>query len=690
MDSHFREIAGVVWTVGLALALALTVFVHLLVRRVTTPLSALSRWAAALDAKSLVAAPPDFTYPELNTLAQRIRDSMLTEREALERERCFLQYSSHELRTPISIVRASVECLDRMLDGPRDTAREKRAVQRLNRASAAMTHLVETLLWLGRKADTPPPATMIDLEQIVRDVVADARQLYTHKDVACVVETQSCMLPLQVGAAEIVVGNVIRNAFQHTLRGIIHIRQAGTTVEVTNYMAQSTPKAHAPGFGVGLELTRRLAACFGWAFTSHAHSGYNTSTLCFTQAGDAPAAREEPHLPRPCRGLITALTVVLSLCVTACEHREETEQAAPLVRYAVATPERVVLTTRAPGRVAAFAVSEVRPQVDGIIQERLFEEGALVERGQVLYRLDAARYRAAHDTSTAALAEAEAAVVALAQQEKRRRNLSRENAVSRQELDNAISAHEQARARIARARAAQEATAIDLAYTDIRAPIAGRIGKALVTPGALVTAHQAAPLAVIWQTDRVYVDITQSSADMLRLRRALAEGTLARGDAANVRLTLEDGSPYTHLGRDGARARTPISGSLLFAEMAVSQNTGGVLQRVAFDNPDGLLLPGMHVVAIFEEGVRERCVLVPQGCVLPDDAGGHYLFVVLGERDERLMVERRPVRLGRRMGNRWVVEEGVKPGERYIVEGLQKAAHGAMVRGERIMAAETR
>ncbi|MBO4334607.1 MAG: efflux RND transporter periplasmic adaptor subunit [Desulfovibrio sp.] len=387
-------------------------------------------------------------------------------------------------------------------------------------------------------------------------------------------------------------------------------------------------------------------------------------------------------MPSLRQSLFGFLILLLCLSVLACEKAEKTEDERALVRYAVARPERIVLTTRLPGRVAALEMSEVRPQVDGIIQERLFEEGALVQKGQVLYQIDAARYQAAWHTAQAELAEAEAAITALANQEKRRRSLSKENAVSRQDLDNAISEHAQAKARIARAKAALETAAINLAYTTLRAPISGRIGKSSVTPGALVTAHQPTALAVIWQTERVYVDLTQSSVEALRLRRALAEGRLSRGKTFAVSLILEDGSPYTALNTNADK--TPIKGSLLFSEQAVRQSTGGILLRVAFDNPDGLLLPGMYVTALVEEGVREQCLLVPQASVLLDTTGRHYLCVLTPRADGLFSLERRYVRLGRRIGSRWIIEAGLSSGEIYLVSGLQNVVPEQKVKGEEI------
>lgn len=378
--------------------------------------------------------------------------------------------------------------------------------------------------------------------------------------------------------------------------------------------------------------------------------------------------------------LFFALT---ALCGCA---EEATPPAEPAeVRYTLAARERVTLTSDLPGRVSAYVVSEVRPQVDGIILERLFEEGADVQKGQILYQIDPAMYQAAYNTAKAAVAEAEANVEALALLEKRYRNLVKTNAVSRQDLDNAVSDHGQARARTARARAELEAAAINLAYTQIKAPISGRIGASSVTSGALVTANQPAPLAVIQQTKRVYVDITQSSVDAIRLRRAAAQGKLASNDsAAKVRLTLEDGSPYT-LAANNHDGGEPdwILGDLLFSEISVGQTTGSVSLRAVFDNPDGLLLSGMYVTATIEEGALNDAVLVPQSCVLSNGSGKHMVFVL--NKDEAgegmFRVERRDVELMRAYGNRWIVKSGLEAGERLVVEGLQKAAPGGLVKG---------
>ncbi|MDL2316203.1 efflux RND transporter periplasmic adaptor subunit [Desulfovibrio sp. OttesenSCG-928-A18] len=394
------------------------------------------------------------------------------------------------------------------------------------------------------------------------------------------------------------------------------------------------------------------------------------------------------HIPGARFGLAPLLLLLLAL--SGCDKGEQQPAEPEEVRYSIVTEQRITLSSDLPGRVSALVMSEVRPQVDGIILERLFEEGADVQKGQVLYQIDPAVYEATYNTAKAALAEAEANVAALALLEQRYGDLVKRNAVSRQDLDNAISEHGQARARIARARAELEAAAINLAYTRIKAPVSGRIGASAVTPGALVTANQPAALAVIQQTDRVYVDITQSSADTIRLRRAMAQGRMApNGSAAKVRLTLEDGSPYTPVASGHTDGEPDwILGDLLFSEISVGQTTGSVSLRSVFNNPDGLLLPGMYVTATIEEGALDRAVLIPQGSVLSNGAGGHVVFVL--HRDESgedlFRVERRELTLLRTYGNRWIVKSGLAAGDLLIVEGLQKALSGELVKG--VMAAQ--
>ncbi len=369
--------------------------------------------------------------------------------------------------------------------------------------------------------------------------------------------------------------------------------------------------------------------------------------------------------------------------LSGCKERVSSQENAVEVRYLELVEERVALTSSLPGRVSALVVSEVRPQVDGIISERLFEEGADVEKGQVLYQIDPAIYKAAYYTAKASLAEAEASVASLALLEKRYRVLIRTKSISQQDLDDAISQHRQARARVDKARAELESAAINLAYTQVKAPVSGRIGASSVTPGALVTANQSAPLATIQQVDRVYVDITQSSADMIRLRRALAQGDVSTSqNAAKVRLILEDGSPYTPVNEAFAGdAPRWIEGALLFSEILVGETTGSVTLRAIFDNPDRLLLPGMYVTASLAEGTLNRAIVIPQGCVLSNAEGRHFVFTLESSSPEskEFRVTRRFIDIERSLGNRWIVKDGLAAGDLVVVDGLQKIMPGDLV-----------
>lgn len=381
----------------------------------------------------------------------------------------------------------------------------------------------------------------------------------------------------------------------------------------------------------------------------------------------------------------TALLCLLLTTIAGCAEEASETHAPQEVRYIPVVTERITMTIDLPGRVSAIVMSEVRPQVDGIILKRLFEEGSVVEKGQILYHIDPAVYQTAYNTAKAVLAEAEATVIALALQEKRYRSLIATKSISRQELDNAIAEHAQARARIARAKAELETAAINLAYTQIKAPVSGRISVSSVTPGALVTANQPTALAVIQQTNRVYVDFTQSSTDTIRLRRAMAQGKMApNGSATKVRLTLEDGSPYTRTAQDHEKGNPEwIHGDLLFADISVGRSTGGVLVRAVFDNPDGLLLPGMYVQATIEEGAMGNAILIPQRSVLSGASGGHFVFV-LRENDsgeDLFQVERRNITLDRAFGSRWIIKSGLSSGDVLVVEGLQKAVPGELVKG---------
>ena len=327
------------------------------------------------------------------------------------------------------------------------------------------------------------------------------------------------------------------------------------------------------------------------------------------------------------------------------------------------TPQRASLTAALPGRVAAVVSAEVRPQVTGVVQQRVFAEGSQVKAGELLYQLDAASYRAAVANAEAALAKAEATRDSARLRAQRQRELVQVQAVSRQDAEDAEASWRQAEADVASARAALQTQQINLDYTRITAPVSGRVGRSSVTPGALVTANQATALATIQQLDPVFVDVTQTSAEMLALKRSLAAGDLKQG-ATRVALQLEDGSAY------------PEAGTLEFSESQVDSTTGSVTLRVRVPNPRGDLLPGMYVRAVVEQGVLEQALLVPQRAVARD-ASGQAMVSVLAD-DGKL--NPRPVTLGREMGDQWLLTGGLKAGDRIAVEGQQKAAPGAVVK----------
>jgi membrane fusion protein (multidrug efflux system) len=340
--------------------------------------------------------------------------------------------------------------------------------------------------------------------------------------------------------------------------------------------------------------------------------------------------------------------------------------AQPEVGVITIQPERAVLTTELPGRIAPHLIAEVRPQVGGIIQQRLFTEGTDVKAGQVLYQIDPATYRATFASAKAALARAEANLAPARLREERFQDLVKIKAVSRQEYDDAHATLLQAEAEVESARAALETVRINLDYTSVKAPISGRIGRSTVTTGALVTANQEAALATIQQLDPVYVDVTQSTADLLRLRQSLASGLLKNGGVtqAQVRLLLEDGTPYAQ------------PGTLKFSEVTVDQGTGSVTLRNLFPNPELLLLPGMFVRAVLEEGANEQAILVPQRGVTRNQAGNAMVMVVGSEEK----VEPRLIKVARTVGDKWLVGEGLKAGDRVILEGIQRARPGTIVK----------
>lgn len=366
------------------------------------------------------------------------------------------------------------------------------------------------------------------------------------------------------------------------------------------------------------------------------------------------------------------LCMLLSLMLLACEEEGKGAPGSSGPREVVIIklePRREVYTTALAGRIASFQVAEVRPQVGGILQQRLFTEGADVKAGQALYQIDPATYEAALDSAQAALMKAEANVTPARLKAERFRELLAIKAVSKQEYDDAQAAFKQAEADVAVNRAAVKTARINLEYTKVRSPISGRIGKSAFTPGALVTANQAQALTSVRQLDPVYVDITQSSQDLLRLRAQFTNGELrSAAEEAPVRLKLENGAMYPHEGR------------LQFTDVSVDESTGMVSLRALFPNPEHILLPGMYVRAVIAEGVDENALLVPQRALRRDPKGQASVLLV----DGGGKVDVRLVDVGRTVGDSWQVLSGLKPGDRVIVEGGQNVRPGMSVkiRGE--------
>ena len=366
------------------------------------------------------------------------------------------------------------------------------------------------------------------------------------------------------------------------------------------------------------------------------------------------------------------LCMLLSLMLLACEEGGKGTPGSSGPREVVIIklePRREVYTTALAGRIASFQVAEVRPQVGGILQQRLFTEGADVKAGQALYQIDPATYEAALDSAQAALMKAEANVTPARLKAERFRELLAIKAVSKQEYDDAQAAFKQAEADVAVNRAAVKTARINLEYTKVRSPISGRIGKSAFTPGALVTANQAQALTSVRQLDPVYVDITQSSQDLLRLRAQFTNGELrSAAEEAPVRLKLENGAMYPHEGR------------LQFTDVSVDESTGMVSLRALFPNPEHILLPGMYVRAVIAECVDENALLVPQRALRRDPKGQASVLLV----DGGGKVDVRLVDVGRTVGDSWQVLSGLKPGDRVIVEGGQNVRPGMSVkiRGE--------
>lgn len=368
--------------------------------------------------------------------------------------------------------------------------------------------------------------------------------------------------------------------------------------------------------------------------------------------------------------LVTAAAMTLALMTSGCGNQAQDEQPGPRplpeVAVLVIETQPLTLTTELSGRTTPHQVAEVRPQVGGILQKRLFTEGSQVQAGEILYQIDPAVYEAALASSRATLAKAEANLLPARLKAERYRELVASKAVSEQDHDDAVAAHLLAEAEVAAARAAMESARINLAYTRVKAPISGRIGRSAMTTGALVTANQSQPLATIQQLDPIYVDVTQSSSELLQLKRNIANGVLTGTppQQARVSLRLQDGSAY------------PLPGTLKFAEVTVDPSTGSVTLRTLFANPDQLLLPGMFVRAVIDEGSNEQAILVPQRGVTRDPSGQAMVMLV----DEKEQVTKRTIEVVRSLGDQWLVSQGLQAGDRVILEGFQKAPPGSTVK----------
>lgn len=362
---------------------------------------------------------------------------------------------------------------------------------------------------------------------------------------------------------------------------------------------------------------------------------------------------------------VAVFTMILSACQPAAEEQQQSPdgQQAPQVSVIELVEQSVTLKTELPARVTAVRRAEVRPQINGIIEKRLFREGAMVEAGEQLYQIEPEIYDADLQTAQASLKRAQANLTSTEAREARFRKLLDDNAISRQEYDDALAAFEQAQAEVAVSKAEVAMAQINLKYTRVNAPISGRIGQSFFTEGALVSAQQEASMATIHQLDPMYVDIPQASKILLNLRRQVMEGKLSEDDNPEVHLKLEDGSKY------------PLAGKLQFTEVDVNANTGSVVMRAEFDNPERMLLPGMYVRAEIIEGRKDDALLVPQKAVTFDREGNATLFIVNGDKQ----IEERKLSVRRAIGQNWLLENGLSAGDRVVVEGLQNIADGDTV-----------
>lgn len=354
--------------------------------------------------------------------------------------------------------------------------------------------------------------------------------------------------------------------------------------------------------------------------------------------------------------------IVCAALLTGCDGQENPQQnaQAPQVSVHIVKSAPLAVTTELPGRTDAYRVAEVRPQVSGIILHRNFTEGSDVKAGESLYQIDPATYQAAYDNAKGELVKAQAAANIAHLTVKRYVPLVGTQYVSKQEYDQAVATAQQADASVVAAKAGVESARINLAYTKVTSPINGRIGKSSVTEGALVTNGQATALATVQQLDPIYVDVTQSSSDFMRLKQ---QTSLQKGDTNSVELLMENGQPY------------PLKGTLQFSDVTVDESTGSITLRALFPNPQHMLLPGMFVRARIDEGTQPDAILVPQQGVTRTPRGDATVLVV----NEKNQVESRTVVAPQAIGDRWLITEGLKNGDRVIISGLQKVRPGVTV-----------
>ena len=354
--------------------------------------------------------------------------------------------------------------------------------------------------------------------------------------------------------------------------------------------------------------------------------------------------------------------IVCAALLTGCDGQENPQQhaQAPQVSVHIVKSAPLAVTTELPGRTDAYRVAEVRPQVSGIILHRNFTEGSDVKAGESLYQIDPATYQAAYDNAKGELVKAQAAANIAHLTVKRYVPLVGTQYVSKQEYDQAVATAQQADASVVAAKAGVESARINLAYTKVTSPINGRIGKSSVTEGALVTNGQSTALATVQQLDPIYVDVTQSSSDFMRLKQ---QTSLQKGDTSSVELLMENGQPY------------PLKGTLQFSDVTVDESTGSITLRALFPNPQHMLLPGMFVRARIDEGTQPDAILVPQQGVTRTPRGDATVLVV----NDKNQVESRTVVAPQAIGDRWLITEGLKNGDRVIISGLQKVRPGVTV-----------